>query len=69
MFFLNRMLQLLRDNAHNDMVVLNQEFHQDLKWFNVFLQSYNGATMYHIAPLQERIHLDASLQGLGGRHL
>ena len=64
--FLNCMLQLLRDNAHYDMVVLNQEFYKDLKWFNVFLQSYNGVTMYHITSLEEQMHLDASLQGLGG---
>ena len=50
-FFLNRMLQLLRDNVHEDIIVLNQEFFKDLAWFNTFLKSYNGVTIYHVTPL------------------
>ena len=45
-FFLNRMLQLLRNNVHEHIIVLNQEFFKDLAWFNTFLNSYNGVTMY-----------------------
>ena len=65
--FLNHMLQLLRDNAHNDMIVLNQHFHKDLKWVNVFLQSYNGVTMYHVALFRNRciwMHLFKALRAL-----
>ena len=39
---------------------------RDFKWFNVFPQSYNGVTIYHVAPLHERMHLEASLQDIGG---
>ena len=65
-FFLNRMLQLLWDNVHEDTIVLNQEFFKDLAWFNTFLNSYNGVTIYQVTPLYSRIFLDASLQGMGG---
>ena len=33
-YFLNRMLQLLRDNVHNDIIILTLEFFKDLAWFN-----------------------------------
>ena len=59
------MLQLLRDNIDNKDIVLTSEFFKDLQWFNTFLQIYNGVTMYHVTPLFEDIHLDASLTGLG----
>ena len=65
--FLNRMLQLLRDNSNTKDIVLTTEFFKDLRWFNTFLQVYNGVTMYQVTPLFEDIHLDASLTGLGGQ--
>ena len=37
--FLNRMLQLLRDNTHNNVISLTQDFYKDLHWFNFFIQS------------------------------
>ena len=64
-FFLNRMLQLLRENHNNSVICLNEEFFKDLKWFQVFLTSYNGITFYYQPPLHKRIYLDASLEGLG----
>ena len=33
---------------------------------NTFLKSYNWVSIYDIRPLNTRIYLDASLQGLGG---
>ena len=48
-FFLNHMLKLLRDNVHEDTIVLNQEFFKDLAWFNTFL-NYNGVTIYQVTP-------------------
>ena len=66
LYFLNRMLQFLRDNTHEDIIVLNSEFFKDLAWFNTFLHSYNGVTIYQVNPLYHRIFLDASLQGMGG---
>ena len=65
-FFFNRMLQLLRDNFENDSIVLTSEFFRDLAWFQTFLKSYNGITIYDIRPLNIRIYLDACLEGLGG---
>ena len=65
-YFLNRMLQLLRDNHDCRVITLNQEFHCDLNWFNVFLKSYNGVTFYYQPNNQHAIHLDACLTGLGG---
>ena len=41
-YFLNLMLQLLRDNTHEDIIVLNLEFFKYVAWFNTFLKSYNG---------------------------
>ena len=64
-YFLNRMLQLSRDNFHNDHIVLTHEFFRDLVWFQTFLKSYNGITIYDIKPLNIRIYLEACLQGLG----
>ena len=66
-FLLNRMLQLLRDNFDSNTVVLTSEFFKDLHWFQTFLRVYNGVTIYHISPLYEDIHLNASLTGLGGQ--
>ena len=40
-YFLNRMLQLLRDNTDNSHICLTSDFFKDLKWFQVFLSSYN----------------------------
>ena len=43
-YFLNRMLHLLRENHDNSQIFLTEEFCKDLKWFQVFLTSYNGTT-------------------------
>ena len=59
------MLKLLRNNFQNDHIGLNQEFFRDLVWFQIFLKSYNGITIYDIKPLNIRIYLDACLRGLG----
>ena len=64
-FFLNRMLQVLRDNHINKYICLTKEFAKDLNWFNTFLCSYNGVTFYDNKPVQAVIELDASLTGLG----
>ena len=60
------MLQLLRDNFDKNRIKFTSEFVKDLTWFKTFLASYNGVTFYDIRPLQDQIHLDASLTGLGG---
>ena len=49
-YFLNRMLQLLRDSHNDQNICLTAEFFKDLRWFQVFLTSYNGITFYHQPP-------------------
>ena len=44
-FFLNRMLQLLRENFDSNIIVLTSEFFKGLHWFQTFLQVYNGVTI------------------------
>ena len=65
--FLNRMLQLLRDNFHNSKILLSQEFFRDLAWFRVFLSQYNCVTYYDHTFYRIPVHLDACLTGLGGK--
>ena len=65
-YFLNRMLHLLRASHNTAHIVLDQQFHRDLNWFNTFLKQYNGVTFYDNYDIQDTVHLDASLQGLGG---
>ena len=51
------MLCLLRENFDND------DFKQDLKWFNTFLPIYNGVTFFKHVP-SKLVHLDACSKGL-----
>ena len=60
------MLQLLRQCHKVNDIILNQEFHKDLNWFCVFLQSFNGITIYDLEVSPECIYLDAPLPELGG---
>ena len=64
-FFLNRMLQLLRDGHALKHIYLTTDFHRDLNWFNTFLSSYNGVTFYDNSQIHATIALDACLSGLG----
>ena len=63
--FLNRMLQVLRENAHGFNFSLSSIFHQDLNWFLTFLQQYNGVTYFDHKTVDFEVHLDASLSGFG----
>ena len=65
-FFLNRMLQVLRDQASNTIIRLTSEFFKDLHWFRTLLKHYNGITFYEVRSISADIYLDASLTGLGG---
>ena len=65
-FFLNRMLQLLRDTPAKNSVTLHTGFRRDLNWFNTFLAQYNGVTFYDNQIIHATVFLDACLQGLGG---
>ena len=67
-FFLNRMLQLLRDNVDTRKILITAEFKHDLAWFNSFLPHYNGVTYYDQSYCHSEVYLDACLTGLGGAH-
>ena len=44
---------------------VTSDFHKDLNWFNTFLYSYNGVTLYDTKHVHATIALDACLSGLG----
>ena len=71
-FFLNRMLHLLRCNTDKNQILLTNEFHRDLNWFNTFLVPYNGITFFDHKHPHHTVYLDACLTGLGaifGHHI
>ena len=63
--FLNRMLQVFRDNIQASPFRLTQSFHQDLNWFLIFLQQYNGVTYFDHKKVDFEVHLDAALSDFG----
>ena len=63
--FLNRMLELLRQNYDAHTITLTQAFKRDLRWFSRFLQNYNGMSMYIHRRVDHVVELDACLDGLG----
>ena len=63
--FLNRMLDLLRQNYDANTIKLTQAFRRDLRWFAKFVDKYNGVSMYNHRPVDHVIELDACLDGLG----
>ena len=58
--FVNRMLQLLRDDYDKNSLTITPDFRRDLRWFVKFVRSYHK-------PVQAIIELDACLTGFGGR--
>ena len=66
--FINRMLNLLRENADSSKIKLTQEFFRDLAWFLAFLPKFNRITYIRKdpKPFDHTFHVDASLTGLGG---
>ena len=66
-FFLNRMLELLRNAGKRERIVITAEFRRDLNWFDQFSQKFNGTAFFSHIPVKHNIELDACLQGLGAR--
>ena len=64
-FFLNRMLQLLRQHTSKSTIFLNSAFHRDLNWFNTFLLQFNGVTFFDYKQPDHTVYLDACLTGFG----
>ena len=66
-FFLNRMLEVLRNSQKRVKIQLTPEFHRDLNWFIEFIPKFNGSAFFVHHNIQYEIELDACLQGLGAR--
>ena len=64
--FVNRMLQLLRDNYDKKSISLTHDFRRDLRWFVKFVRSYNGTSYFDHKSIEASIELDACLTGFGG---
>ena len=65
-YFLNRMLEVLRNSHNASRLGLNPSFHRDLRWFLTFLPHFNGVVLYDHEKVAFQVHLNACLQGLGG---
>ena len=65
-YFLNRMLGTLRGASNPARVMLSDDFQRDLAWFDKFLPSYNGISIYVHKNSDSTLELDACLTGLGG---
>ena len=66
-FFLNRMLEILRNSQKRVKIDLTPEFHRDLNWFLKFIPKFNGSAFFVHQNIQYEIELDACLKGLGAR--
>ena len=42
--FVNRILELFRNNSHSRKIHLTPDFYKDIQWFLAFLPSYNGVS-------------------------
>ena len=66
--FLNRMLELLRNNYDALTITLAPEFKRDLRWFDKILVKYNGTSFFDHKPVFGVLELDVCVTGLGGRY-
>ena len=65
--FVNRILQLFRENFHKKKTYLTSEFFKDIAWFQAFLPHFNGTTKFDKpgAHGSNSVCLDACLTGIG----
>ena len=64
-FFLNRLLQTLREISNKNCIPLTVEFQKDIAWFNTFLDKFNGVSFFNKPKIEGEIHLNASAKALG----
>ena len=66
--FVNRILELYRQNTAKKKIYLTGEFFKDIAWFITFLKQFNGTTRFEKPLMQDcdTLFLDACLTGLGG---
>ena len=67
-FFLNRMIDTLKEAKNSKIIILNKEFAKDMAWFNQFLVYFNGTVYFNPLPAHGTFEIDACLQGFGGRY-
>ena len=66
--FINRMLDLFRNDSHNKFIHLTSQLFQDLDWFQKFLSHFSGVTLFkkpiitHLFP----VYWDACLSDMRG---
>ena len=65
-YFVNRMLEVLRNAQNPSKICLTDDFWRDLNWFQKFLDQYNGTSLFDHRPIDCVFELDACLTGLGG---
>ena len=65
-YFVNRMLEVLRNAQNPSKILLTDDFMRDLSWFKKILDQYNGTSLFDHRPVECVIELDACLTGLGG---
>ena len=65
--FLNRMLDVLRSGHGHQKIYLTPDFKRDLGWFDKFLHTYNGVSLYDHRSIDVTLELGACLTGFGGR--
>ena len=56
-FFLNRHLNVLRTMHDKNQVLLSSEAQRDIKWFQKFLLTFNGVTIFDHRPIAHEIEL------------
>ena len=65
--FLRKMFELLRGTAKKQHFIrLNRSFHSDLRWWHLFLESWNGVAMMGSREWQPKIHLFVDVLGSFG---
>ena len=65
--FVNRILAVLRSAPMKGKVTLPPGFFKDIKWFNVFLEKFNGIVKIHENEFSNHeVYVDASLTRVGG---
>ena len=66
--FINRMLDLFRNNSHTKRIKLTDEFFKDIDWFITFLPGFSGETKIFKNNIRNSstLHIDACLTGVGG---
>ena len=69
-FFLNRMLDVLRNMGEEKFTNLDLNFFQDLNWFSKFLTKFNGVAFFDHRPIKRQSSLTpvSRVWGVAGTH-